>query len=371
MPLAITFTDAYPHLQAGAQELTRLLADDVAARGHRARLVVPGLGPLPRDVARAGHRVVVVPAGRALAHFGGTTRGLRRVAALAALPAWWSRARRALRGSDLVQCNGQRGMVLFAPAARSLDLPVVYNRSTWPPSPRLDDLLLRIADSVVVPSPSLADDVRARAGVPVTVAPSWSPARGAPLPDEGEQRIAFVGRIHPDKGLDVLVDAVAHLHGQGHRVLVDVVGGADPLADGHLADLRNRVARAGLDDAVTFHGHLDEPWTVAGRATIYAQPSRARTESQGMALWQALSLGIPVVATDIPAFASVLEDGTSGRVVPEDDPRRLAAAIADLLADGDARRRLAREGRRRVAGWSRQDMVDGFVKAWSDVGVTV
>jgi type III pantothenate kinase len=58
---------------------------------------------------------------------------------------------------------------------------------------------------------------------------------------------------------------------------------------------------------------------------------------------------LAVVATDVPGHRDVVVAGETGLLVPPDDPRALAEAVAALLADPDRRRRLGEAGRRRVA----------------------
>jgi glycosyltransferase involved in cell wall biosynthesis len=73
---------------------------------------------------------------------------------------------------------------------------------------------------------------------------------------------------------------------------------------------------------------------------------------------EALSQGLPVVATRVSAVPEVVEEGINGRLVPPEDPAALAAALADLVTDARARQRLGAAGIRRMAeGWDLEEGV--------------
>jgi colanic acid/amylovoran biosynthesis glycosyltransferase len=67
-----------------------------------------------------------------------------------------------------------------------------------------------------------------------------------------------------------------------------------------------------------------------------------------VALMEAMASGIPVVSTNISGIPELIEDGKSGILVPEKDPRGLAEAIKAILSDVDMRKKFAVEGRKKV-----------------------
>ena len=78
-------------------------------------------------------------------------------------------------------------------------------------------------------------------------------------------------------------------------------------------------------------------------------------ESFGIVLLEGMAAGVPVVASDIPGFRTVLDDGVQGVLVAPRDPQALAKAIVDLLRDPQRRARLGAAGRAKAAAydWSR------------------
>ncbi|HYQ76631.1 glycosyltransferase family 4 protein [Cellulomonas sp.] len=215
------------------------------------------------------------------------------------------------------------------------------------------------ADHVVALSGTLRDDLVAR-GVPaerVTVVPNGVDARLLTLPDPGPAAarralglpaygfwVGTVSSVVDYEGLGTLVDAVALLRARGLDVRACVVG--DGVA---LPGLRRRAAAAGVADAVLLRGRV--PAAAAPRwhqaLDAFVVPRRDLAVCRRVAPLkpvEAMALGRPVVASDLPALAEVLPDG-SGLLVPPDDAAALADALAGLRADPAAAAALTRAGR--------------------------
>lgn len=168
---------------------------------------------------------------------------------------------------------------------------------------------------------------------------------GVELPPEAdpagrENRIVFLGRHDPRKGLPVLLRAWPRLSRNGLRLRVI---GADPLAV-RLLLTRLRVH----DDAIDVLGYVsDEQLTEElSTAKLLVAPSLGN-ESFGMVLTRAFACGTPVVASDIPGYAEVVTPET-GALAPPDDADALAETIEAMLADEPARVERGRAARRRA-----------------------
>jgi phosphatidylinositol alpha-mannosyltransferase len=168
---------------------------------------------------------------------------------------------------------------------------------------------------------------------------------GVEIPDRIEpagraDRIAFVGRHDPRKGLPVLLRAWPRLRDTGVRLRLI---GADPLAV-RLLLTRLRISDEGID---TLGFVSDEELTAElAAAKLLVAPSLGN-ESFGMVITRAFACATPVVASDIPGYREILTPET-GALVPPDDPEALADAILALLADEPARLERGRTARERA-----------------------
>jgi phosphatidyl-myo-inositol alpha-mannosyltransferase len=156
-----------------------------------------------------------------------------------------------------------------------------------------------------------------------------------------EQRIVFIGRHDPRKGMPVLLRAWPRIHGETGARLRLV--GADPLVVRLLLS-RHRVSDEGID--VLGFLPQDALTEELARSSVLAAPSLGG-ESFGMILTRAFACATPVVASDIPGYRDVMTNET-GVLVPPGDADALASALVELLAD-EPRRRAAGEAARRVA----------------------
>jgi glycosyltransferase involved in cell wall biosynthesis len=96
---------------------------------------------------------------------------------------------------------------------------------------------------------------------------------------------------------------------------------------------------------------------------LFALPSLPMVETQPVSVIEAMTAGIPVVATRVGDVASLLADGAAGRLVPSGDVEALAGALAGLLDDAAARDELARRGRERAAGFTLDRALDALETA--------
>ncbi|MGD9571030.1 MAG: glycosyltransferase family 4 protein [Thermoleophilia bacterium] len=163
-------------------------------------------------------------------------------------------------------------------------------------------------------------------------------------PDEqrpaGPPRILFVGRLDPRNDLRTLLNAARILQDEGRDFLVQVVG------DGAGRDESQQLARdLGIAHRVEWLGTRDKDRPrIYREADVFACP--CVLASFGVVLLEALASGTPVVCADNIGFNQVIRDGMPGRFHTPHDPRSLAAGIAELLDDAEARREWGALGRR-------------------------
>jgi glycosyltransferase involved in cell wall biosynthesis len=154
--------------------------------------------------------------------------------------------------------------------------------------------------------------------------------------------VLFLSRLHPKKGLEILLDAVERLSRRTRRMRLVVAGDGDAA---YVQNLKDRTARCGLDEVVTFTGFVEgaEKERLLQAADLFVLPSY--DENFGIAVGEALSVGLPVVVSEHVALAEDVRRAGAGLVVPC-DVEHLSRALATLIGDPDLRHRMGEAGRR-------------------------
>lgn len=157
--------------------------------------------------------------------------------------------------------------------------------------------------------------------------------------------VLCLGRLSPEKGQALLLDAWARL--PEHGLPADLAARAVLLLVGDGADRAALEARARPDPRVRLLGWRDDPHACLGAADLLVLPSSR--EGLPLAVLEAMAAGVPVLATAVGGVPEALEQGACGRLVPPGDARALAAALTELLAAPAERARLGAAARDRVA----------------------
>lgn len=203
-------------------------------------------------------------------------------------------------------------------------------------------------DAVLVPN---GVDVRAFQGSDTI--PGW--------PKEGGT-LGFIGRIDESrKGLEVLLHAFTRLAGGRPGVRLLVAGPGDEEA-------MRAMVPADLQERMTFLGRIDEADKPRffRSCDVFVAPNTGG-ESFGIILLEAMAAGTPIVASDLDAFARVLEDGRLGGLAPVGDADALAEECARLLDDPARRAELAARARRAVSAYDWQVVAREVVRVYETV----
>ncbi|NLG21375.1 MAG: glycosyltransferase family 4 protein [Actinomycetales bacterium] len=302
------------------------LTHSLVELGHSLVVATPAVIAARFGLAEAGAEVVPLEIGsRPLPQ-----RDRRSVATL----------RESMADVDVVHAHGVRAGALSVLAREGSSPPLVVTTHNNAPEGRLaavvhwnlDRVVCRGADLVLGVSQDLMEVARDRGAR--DVAPAVVPAvRAEPVRDRAAVRkelgltgdtplVVAVGRLAPQKGFDRLLDALdaAGTTGQDAHL---VIAGEGPQAEA----LQRRIDRSGLP--VRLLGHRTDVPDLLAAADVAV--SSARWEGQPVWLQEALSVGAPIVATDVGGTEEVL-DG-AGLLVPGDDPEALGAALTALLSD--------------------------------------
>lgn len=154
-----------------------------------------------------------------------------------------------------------------------------------------------------------------------------------------EPTVAYFGRVNRQKGIHLLVEALAGLQDRPFQLLLDAF---HTYRDPYEAELTSQIAREGLTPRlVRFDAKHDEMPAYMNAADVVVIPSTSTPtwrEQYGRVAPEAMACGRAVVVSDSGALPELV--GEAGVVVPEGDVPALRAAIAELLADGDRRAEL-------------------------------
>lgn len=160
-----------------------------------------------------------------------------------------------------------------------------------------------------------------------------------PVRPMGAVIVGVIARLVPEKGVDVLLEAIAQV-APALPVRAVIVGDGEALAA-----LRSLARERGVADRVEFRGWIHDAARLLTEFDIVAIPSRW-SEAFPLVAAEACAAGRPIIATASGGLPDIVHDGQNGRLVPVDDARAMAQAIGSLVQDPDLRRRMGQNARR-------------------------
>jgi len=273
----------------------------------------------------------------------------------------WSvlRARRLSRAyartvqPDVVVAHGPWAYVVFGAGLPDSTQLVFYQHGA-----ATRDLLHRLASTrapsgVIANSPytaSTTSQVFPEARVEICRYPVFAPKVRRPPPDvraalgAGEDPVILqTSRLEAWKGQALLLEALGSLTDQRWRLWL-AGGSARPAERRYRRELETLAERLRISDRVTFLGERDDIGDLLGAADLFCQPNVDR-EPYGITVVEAMSAGLPIVATDLGSTADPIGPEIGRRVAAR--PEALAPALRELLADRSLRDRLGAAARRR------------------------
>ena len=364
----------------GAEKFVRMLRDGQTARGHQVRVValdapsggrpvfaddlIPEVagGPVRRLAGFLWHRQAYRGLRQIMRDFrpdcvhmhtiGGfspavfpATRGAARILTIHGPEDW---TRRLLRW----QVADNAGRISPGALLRYLHLRLLMR-------PAYLALGLRGIDGFAAPSRFVAGLIRSDAGrVPIRVIPHAADRVFAPAPATDVWQVAYVGRLSPLKGADVLLEAFGILARTQPKARLVVVG------DGpERAGLQERAAGLVAAGTVEFRGWLTPP-EVAGclRACALVVVPSTTPEIFGLTALEALALGRPLVASRIGALPELVGPD-NGVLVAPGDAAALAEALAGLVGDAEQLARLGEGSARRAEAFDVDRCLDDY-ESW-------
>jgi glycosyltransferase involved in cell wall biosynthesis len=252
-------------------------------------------------------------------------------------------------GADVLCCHGYKANLLGLLAARRLGMPVISVSRGWTGEcdrvrlyESLDRRVLRWMDKVVCVSEGQAHEV-CQAGVrrhKIAVIRNAVQPKRFENPDPGyreqmlrmfptppQRIVGAAGRLSPEKGFGILVDAAAEV------VKVEPALGFVLFGDGPLREsLARQIAACGLEGRFILAGFRSDLDRFLPHLDLMVLPSFS--EGLPNVVLEALAAGVPVVATAVGGTPEVIDDGVTGCLVPPGNPEVLAHRVLDILSKG-------------------------------------
>lgn len=327
---------------------------------------------------------VICPPG----HLAGEIRNLRRQIDLEVIPMRSrldfeaiSKIRHAIKQikPDLIHVHGTRAGSLGRLAAIGFNLPVIYTEHLWTKQYALSNKLLNfihyfanwfldiftnlnIAVSGAVKefltSSGISHDKKIKV-IYNGIEPTKTEAK---VMDHGEEiLIGTVGTLNVTKGVQFLIRALPQVLAEFPQVKLEIVGEGP-----YRKKLEQLVARYKLSKQIKFKGFIADVEQEMAKWDVYVQPSLS--ESFGLAIIQAMSVGLPVVASRAGGIPEVVTDGQSGILVEPAKFKDIVLALLILCRDPELARKMGRHGRQEVrARFDLNDSIKELEKTYEHV----
>lgn len=262
------------------------------------------------------------------------------------------------RGISLVYVNGPRWLLGGTLAARLASCPSLFHLHLV--LSRKSELLLasraaRHITRIIACSRAAAVSLAGTSpGLNAKTTVLYNPLTGfaeenpSPAPSGSREFVVgIVGRVTQAKGHDVLLRAMAKARLGGRKITLLVVG--DPLPgcpedQSYLRSLNSLASELGLPGRIIWAGHQGNPSPYYSAMDVLAFPSTGE-EGLGLVLLEAMSRGVPVIASRVGGVPEVVEDGVNGLLVPAGDVPALTAALDRVVAGAGLLRKMGEAAR--------------------------
>ena len=279
-------------------------------------------------------------------------------------------------GVDLLHSHGYKGNILLGFLPRFVRrLPMVATVHGWTCTGKanrmmvyewLDGLSLARMDCVILVNPAMKDHarIRNRAGLAVEVVENGIAEMGEVTDAELDPDIVdfckdgfvvgAVGRLSPEKGFDLLLEAAAGLAAEYSDLRLVILG------EGVLrAQLEERVSELGLQHRVLMPGYVNDGRRYFHLFDLFAMPSL--TEGLPIVLLEAMQSGVPIVASAVGGIPRLLAGGDCGLLIESGQVEPIRKGIRRLMSDQETAREAAKAAQQRVSeNYSSDAMARGY-----------
>jgi mannosyltransferase len=184
----------------------------------------------------------------------------------------------------------------------------------------------------------------------------------------GKYGIGTFGRVRPDKGMDIFVEAMIRLLPEFPDYTAVIAGLCTPQYEEFQAQLVAKIASAGLSDRIIFLGVIGPDEVADWYQNVLVTVACPRYEPFGLTPLEGMGCGCAVIASDTGAFKTIVAEKTTGKIIPTDNVDELISGLRDLMVDPLACQIMGVNGRERVKSlFSIATESDGIQKVYEDV----
>ena len=160
--------------------------------------------------------------------------------------------------------------------------------------------------------------------------------------------VGFLGRLVESKGVDVLIQSAALVKNRYKNIKFLIIGNdPDQKYIYYYELLKKMVDELGLQKEVVFAGWQSNKFDFIGAIDVLVQPS-SYPEGFGLTCVEAMAVGKPVIATDVPGLNDIIDNGTTGCLIASRNPQAMAQAIINFIENPSLAQRIANTGRESV-----------------------
>ncbi|MGB9596698.1 MAG: glycosyltransferase family 4 protein [Candidatus Poribacteria bacterium] len=264
---------------------------------------------------------------------------------------------------EIVHCNNLRSALLIGPSAKLCRIPLIWHLRIDEPFGIYQDIGFYLSNCIISAANALKETFsqnKRRHKKIITVYDGVDSEIFSPQVDgnkvrvefclgkNGEMTICMISSLTPRKGHIYLIKAAQKLIKQGYRFKILIVGGTSSYDDDNLyyEQLKQLISENKLNDYIIFTGRREDVSEILSASDIFVLPSLS--EGFPISILEAMSAGLPVVATDVAGTAELVEDGITGILVPPKDPEAISKSLAKLLLDVNLAKKMGERGRERV-----------------------
>lgn len=255
---------------------------------------------------------------------------------------------------DIIHIHGTRGGILARLAAIGLKYPVIYTEHLWTKDYQLGGRIshrsqliglwfldmfttLTIAVSEAVKDFLIKSQITRPEKV-LVIYNSTEPPKKKAQPFKGKNTlIASIGTLNEQKGMQYLIQAMSRVLREFPRTELMIIGQGS-----YKTKLEKLIKRMKLASKIKLTGFVKDVYDELEKVDIYVQPSVS--ESFGLAILQAMSMGLPIVATNTGGIPEVVTSGKTGILVEAKKPEALASGLLELLRDHKKAQKMGKLG---------------------------